>query len=79
MGSGSTVGLLTVKELGGRMIVQLPETCVIPSMPESALKLNATEESVLLELLPKRLSELVYETVGSQKATDMKVLRGDLN
>jgi two-component system chemotaxis response regulator CheB len=67
MGSDGAIGLLTVKELGGRTIVQSPETCVLPSMPESALKLNAAEESVPLELLPKRISEVVYEVVGSLK------------
>jgi two-component system chemotaxis response regulator CheB len=75
MGSDGAVGLLTVREHGGRTMVQSPETCVISSMPESALKLNAAEESVPLELLPKRLSELIQETLSSQRTTGAKVLR----
>lgn len=63
MGSDGAIGLLTVKELGGRTMVQAPETCVIPSMPESALKLGAAQESVPLEKLPQRITEVVNEVV----------------
>ena len=75
MGSDGAIGLLTVKELGGRTIVQSPETCVLPSMPESALKLNAAEESVPLELLPKRISEVVYEVGSLKRAINVSPLR----
>ncbi|MCS7186898.1 MAG: chemotaxis response regulator protein-glutamate methylesterase [Armatimonadetes bacterium] len=73
MGSDGAVGLLTVKEFGGRTMVQAPETCVIPSMPESALKLGAAQESVPLEQLPQRITEVVNEVVKvSQKANFTK-------
>ena len=75
MGSDGAIGLLTVRELGGRTMVQSPETCVLPSMPESALKLNAAEESVPLELLPKRITEVVYEVIGSSRSTNVSSLR----
>ncbi|MCX7643344.1 MAG: chemotaxis protein CheB, partial [Armatimonadetes bacterium] len=72
-GSDGALGLLTVKEFGGRTMVQAPETCVIPSMPESALKLGAAQESVPLEQLPQRITEVVNEVVkASQKATFAK-------
>lgn len=67
MGSDGAIGLLTVKELGGRTMVQAPETCVIPSMPESALKLGAAQESVPLEQLPKRIAEVVQDIVKAPK------------
>lgn len=75
MGSDGAIGLLTVKELGGRTMVQSPETCVIPSMPESALKLGAAQESVPLEKLPQRIAEVVNETVEASRlkgATEVK-------
>ncbi|MCS7264600.1 MAG: chemotaxis response regulator protein-glutamate methylesterase [Armatimonadetes bacterium] len=72
MGSDGAVGLLTVKELGGRTIVQAPETCVIPSMPESALKLGAAQEIVPLEKLPKRITEIADEVLN---ATQLKFNR----
>lgn len=67
MGSDGAIGLLTVKELGGRTMVQAPETCVIPSMPESALKLGAAQESVPLEKLPQRITEVVNEVVKTSQ------------
>ncbi len=67
MGSDGAIGLLTVKELGGRKMVQAPETCVIPSMPESALKLGAAQESVPLEKLPQRITEVVNEVVKTSQ------------
>jgi two-component system chemotaxis response regulator CheB len=69
MGSDGAVGLLTVKERGGRTLVQAPETCVIPSMPESALKLGAAQEGVALERLPQRIAEVVQEVIGALTAT----------
>lgn len=71
MGSDGAVGLLTVKELGGRTMVQAPETCVIPSMPESALKLGAAQEIVPLEQLPQRITEVVYEVVKSSAVSQI--------
>lgn len=65
MGSDGAVGLLTVRERGGRTLVQAPETCTIPSMPESALKLGAAQESVPLERLPQRLTQVAREVVGA--------------
>lgn len=65
MGSDGAVGLLTIRERGGRALVQAPETCTIPSMPESALKLGAAQESVPLERLPQRLTQIVLEVVGA--------------
>ena len=65
MGSDGAIGLLTVRERGGRTLVQAPETCTIPSMPESALKLGAAQESVPLERLPQRLTQIIRAVVGA--------------
>ncbi len=61
MGSDGAIGLLTVKEAGGRTLAQSPETCVIPSMPESAIRLGAAQEIVPLPQLPQRLTQAAIE------------------
>ncbi len=71
MGSDGAIGLLTVKELSGRTMIQAPETYVIPRMPESALKLGAAQESVPLEQLPQRIEEVVYEVVKSSAVSQI--------
>jgi chemotaxis response regulator CheB len=72
MDSDGAIGSLTVKELGGRTMVQSPETRVIPSTPESALKLNAVQESVLLEPLPKGITEAINEVVQANQSKSVK-------
>lgn len=67
MGSDGAIGLLTVKEMGGRTMVQAPETCVISSMPKSAIKLGAAQEVVPLDQLPQRMAEVVNEVVAGYR------------
>ena len=69
MGSDGAVGLLTVRELGGRTLAQAPDTCVIPSMPQSAINLGAVEETVPLHHLPQRLAQVAVDAAVARQVS----------
>ncbi len=68
MGHDGAVGLLTVRELNGRTLAQAPESCVIDSMPRSAINLGAVQEVVPLEQLPQRLAQVAVEAAVARQA-----------
>jgi two-component system, chemotaxis family, protein-glutamate methylesterase/glutaminase len=56
--SDGTVGLQSIKDLGGTSIVQDPATALIPSMPESALRNVKVDFVVPLEEIPLLIAQL---------------------
>lgn len=51
MGSDGTAGLLAIRRAGGKTFAQSPESCVVPGMPEAALRSGATDQLLSLEAL----------------------------
>ncbi|KFE69902.1 chemotaxis protein CheB [Hyalangium minutum] len=51
MGSDGAAGLLAIRKAGGRTFAQSPESCVVPGMPEAALRSGATDQMLSLEAL----------------------------
>ncbi len=49
MGSDGAAGLLAVRRAGGLTLVQTPESCVVSSMPESALRAGAADTALSIE------------------------------
>ena len=65
MGEDGARGLLAVRDAGGGSFVQSPESCVVGSMPESAIALGAVEHTLALGQIPLFLSE-VFAPSGSE-------------
>lgn len=59
-------GLSTIKQLGGRAIVQDPDDALYPSMPRAALRHGPVDHVVRLEALAPLLSRLVTTPVGEK-------------
>jgi two-component system chemotaxis response regulator CheB len=55
MGSDGAAGLLAIRRIGGITFAQAPESCVVPGMPEAALRAGATEQALHLEALAATL------------------------
>jgi len=49
MGSDGAAGLLAIRRAGGLTFVQNPESCVVSSMPEAALRTRASESALSVE------------------------------
>jgi two-component system chemotaxis response regulator CheB len=58
MGEEGAVGLMAIKRAGGLTFAQDPETCLVASMPEAALRNKATEHRVSPEALANILRSL---------------------
>jgi two-component system chemotaxis response regulator CheB len=58
MGSDGAVGLLAIRRSGGLTFVQNPESCVVSSMPEAALRMGATETALSVEAMASAMRAL---------------------
>jgi len=58
MGSDGAAGLLAIRRAGGRTFAQSPESCVVPGMPEAALRNGATDMMLSLEALASAMRSL---------------------
>jgi two-component system chemotaxis response regulator CheB len=59
MGSDGTVGARTVSERGGAVLVENPETAVMPGMPHSAVEAGLVDVVATLEQLPAAIAAFV--------------------
>jgi two-component system chemotaxis response regulator CheB len=58
MGSDGAAGLLAIRRAGGLTFAQSPESCVVPGMPEAALRNGATDMLLSLEGLASAMRSL---------------------
>jgi two-component system, chemotaxis family, protein-glutamate methylesterase/glutaminase len=58
MGADGASGLLTIRRAGGVALVQHPESCVVSNMPETALRLGASETSLTIEAMASAMRAL---------------------
>jgi two-component system chemotaxis response regulator CheB len=58
MGSDGAAGLLAIRRAGGKTFAQSPESCVVPGMPEAALRNGATDMMLSLEALAAAMRSL---------------------
>ena len=58
MGSDGAAGLLAIRRAGGATFAQSPESCVVPGMPEAALRIGATDMMLSLEALASAMRSL---------------------
>jgi two-component system chemotaxis response regulator CheB len=61
MGRDGADGLLAIRQAGGLAVVQEHRSCVIPGMPEAALRVAGADEIVALADLPAAIARLVAE------------------
>ena len=62
MGSDGSEGAKTIKQNGGMVIVQTPESCEYSSMPESAIQTGCVDYELLPEEMPGAILEHITET-----------------
>jgi two-component system chemotaxis response regulator CheB len=67
MGRDGADGLLAIRRAGGLAVVQEHSSCVIPGMPDAALRVAGADEIVALADLPTAIARLV---AGQGKAAD---------
>jgi two-component system chemotaxis response regulator CheB len=58
MGSDGAAGLLAIRRAGGLTFAQNPESCVVPGMPEAALRNGATDMMLSLEAMASAMRAL---------------------
>jgi two-component system chemotaxis response regulator CheB len=58
MGTDGAAGLLAIRRAGGLTFAQLPESCVVPSMAEAAIRNGAAETSLSVDALASALRAL---------------------
>ena len=59
MGRDGADGLLAIRQAGGLAIVQERTSCVIPGMPDAALRLAGADDIVALSDMPAAIERLV--------------------
>jgi two-component system chemotaxis response regulator CheB len=59
MGRDGADGLLAIRQAGGLAVVQEHSSCVIPGMPDAALRVAGADEIVALSDLPAAIARLV--------------------
>jgi two-component system chemotaxis response regulator CheB len=64
-----TAGLQAIKECGGFTVVEDPSTAFAPSMPASALEYVEVDHRVPIELMGRKLAELVAQSSPEAKTT----------
>jgi two-component system chemotaxis response regulator CheB len=62
-----TAGLQAIKECGGLTVVEDPSTAFAPSMPASALEYVEVDHRVPIELMGRKLAELVAQSSAEAK------------
>ncbi len=68
MGSDGTAGLAALKHTGGHTLVQDAESCVVYSMPQSALNLGVVDETVELNEMARHLIKVVKDIHQAEDA-----------
>ncbi|MBN1209114.1 MAG: chemotaxis protein CheB [Myxococcaceae bacterium] len=58
MGSDGSTGLLAIRQAGGLTFAQSPESCVVPGMPEAALRAGAADQALPLEAMAATMRAL---------------------
>ncbi|MBN1209113.1 MAG: response regulator [Myxococcaceae bacterium] len=58
MGADGAVGLLSIRRAGGITFVQTPDSCVVPSMPETALRMGSSETTLSIEAMASAMRAL---------------------
>lgn len=58
MGRDGALGMLRIKESGGRTIVQDEPSCAVFGMPKAAIALDAADQVVPLDLIPATIGKL---------------------
>jgi two-component system chemotaxis response regulator CheB len=58
MGADGASGLLSIRRSGGVALVQHPESCVVPNMPETALRMGASETALTIEAIASAMRAL---------------------
>ncbi|MDY7230628.1 chemotaxis protein CheB [Hyalangium rubrum] len=58
MGSDGATGLLAIRRAGGLAFAQSPDSCVVPGMPEAALRNGAAESSLAVDGMASALRAL---------------------
>jgi len=59
MGSDGAEGMLALKKAGSYTLAQTPESCVVESMPQEAVKIGAVEKVLSPEAIGRGLSRLL--------------------
>jgi two-component system chemotaxis response regulator CheB len=78
MGDDGAGAMQAVQAVGGVTIAQSPETCVVDSMPASAIKAGFATRIVPLEALPSVLQVLCQDDgSGSRGPGELQTLRGE--
>jgi two-component system chemotaxis response regulator CheB len=67
MGRDGADGLLAIRQAGGLAVVQERTSCVIPGMPDAALRVAGADEIVALSDVPAAIARLV---AGQGRADD---------
>lgn len=70
-----TSGLWSVKRLGGKCIIQLPEDAEFPSMPENVLKYVEVDYSVPVSQMGDILEKLIQERIDTKPNVSDKELK----
>ncbi|MFL5346654.1 MAG: chemotaxis protein CheB [Hyalangium sp.] len=58
MGTDGAMGLQAIRRAGGLTLVQNPESCVVPNMPEAALRMGASDMSLTIDELASAMRAL---------------------
>lgn len=64
MGEDGVKGLGVVRERGGTILVQSPESCIVPGMPEAAIRARLPHAVLGLEELAREIVERVGNRGG---------------
>jgi len=59
-GSDGTMGVCAIKKMGGTVLVQDPETCEFPGMPQAAIATRCVDRVLPLDGVARALVELVH-------------------
>lgn len=65
MGRDGADGLLAIRQVGGLSVIQERESCVIPGMPDAALRVAGADQVVALPALAGALARIVLAQPGT--------------
>lgn len=67
MGEDGVRGLVTVRERGGFVLVQSPDTCVVPGMPEAAIRAGLADATLTPDAIADRIVSSVLSKRGASE------------
>jgi two-component system CheB/CheR fusion protein len=76
-GTDGTLGLRAVKEAGGLVLAQQPETAQYDSMPRSALGTGLVDFALPPEEMPERIRSYLQRSIGKLAPGDVKMAPDD--